>query len=112
MTKCRWADLHLRAQHRVVTGQFSAVDGVHAFKGGADLCAGRRSASATLGRCYSGAGSTVQLEQRLDVSTVLVGQSLLVLVGPLTDSALPTLRSVLVQCAGLSRRILGKRDEG
>lgn len=109
---CQWADLHLRAQNRVVTGQFGAVDGVHAFKGGADLCAGWRSASATLSCCYSGAGSTVQLEQRLDVGTVLVGQSLLVLVGPLTDSALPTLCSVLVQCVGFSRRVLGKRDEG
>lgn len=56
-----------------------------------------------------GAGGAVELEECLDVGAVLVGQSLLVLVRPLADPALPSLCRVLVQHAGLGCGVLDKR---
>lgn len=82
---CVDTHLHLRAEHGVVAGQLGAVDGV----GGG----GRR----------AGFG---QLQQRLHVSAVLVGQGLLVLVCPLADPRFPALCRVLVQRARLGRGVL------
>lgn len=83
------AYLHLGAEHGVVAGQFGAVDGVWRGGGGAGLG---------------------QLQQRLHVCAVLIGQGLLVLVRPLADPRLPALRRVLVQRIRLRRGVLKCRQ--
>lgn len=85
--------LHLRAQHSVVAGQLCAVDGVH-IKG----CWVRRA----LG------GRVVQLKKCLNISTVLIGMSLLILICPLADTRLPAFSRVLIQHTCFTGGVLGK----
>lgn len=103
------ADLHLWPQHCVVTGQLSAVDGVHSIHWCLHLCVRWRCCGAALCFWDGGAGSAVKLEKRLNISAVLVGQSFLILVRPLADSALPSLSCVLIQNVGLHCWVLDRK---
>lgn len=74
--------LHLRAQHGVVTGQLCAVNGVH-------------SKGCWVWRALG--GRVMELEKCLNISTVLIGLSLLILICPLADTRLPAFSRVLIQ---------------
>lgn len=100
------ADLHLGAQNCVVAGQLGAADGVHAVNWRVDLHGGRWSRGAALYFWDCGTGRTMELEQGEDICTVLVSLSLLILVCPLADPALPPLCCVFIQHAGLCRGVL------
>lgn len=88
--------LHLRAQHGVVAGQLCAVDGVHS-----EACRVRRA----LG------GSVMELEKCLNISTVLIGLSLLILICPLPDTRLPPFSRVLIQHTCFTGGVLSEREE-
>lgn len=107
---CR-TDLHLWAQNRIVTGQLSAVDGVHRIHWGMYLCGWSRCRGTTFALWDGGTGWSVKLEQCLHICAVLVGKSLLILVCPLADPALPSLFCVLIQHTSLCGRVLYKSHD-